>query len=394
MTYTALFPEKSDPDSEPPPEPSSHDPEAASDAEAACDAEAFPDFDEDSGAAIEPATDVEIRTEAAPEIDPANSPETGPANTPETDTEIPVRGGGKHRCGSESRSSGSAAVGIGRAMRSGKHHQHRGGRRLLFVSGGVVLAGAAVGATVLAGLPPTQLLSDARVSEAVRKEPVRPANPMLAPLDALQARADSAGPAAKPQPPIGQAADARSSNGQSPKTQSSNDRSGSSAGQQSTAQAQPQQAQPQQAQPHQAQPAQAAAATPDPVSQKIDDLVPADDQVGTWINQAVHELVAQGYSLDDIDPDAIRTIIKHESGGNPRATNNSDSNAAKGTPSKGLMQTIAPTFRVWALPGHGDIYDPVDNIIAGVRYSMSTYGSLSKVPGISGLHSGGSYRGY
>lgn len=130
------------------------------------------------------------------------------------------------------------------------------------------------------------------------------------------------------------------------------------------------------------------------MSQKIDDLVPADDQVGTWINQAVHELVAQGYSLDDIDPDAIRTIIKHESGGNPRATNNSDSNAAKGTPSKGLMQTIAPTFRVWALPGHGDIYDPVDNIIAGVRYSMSTYGSLSKVPGISGLHSGGSYRGY
>ncbi|MGH3989690.1 MAG: transglycosylase SLT domain-containing protein, partial [Pseudonocardiaceae bacterium] len=39
----------------------------------------------------------------------------------------------------------------------------------------------------------------------------------------------------------------------------------------------------------------------------------------------------------------VKTIIVHESGGNPDAINNWDSNAARGTPSQGLMQTIPAT---------------------------------------------------
>src|SRR5699024_12451639 len=39
--------------------------------------------------------------------------------------------------------------------------------------------------------------------------------------------------------------------------------------------------------------------------------------------------------------------MNQESGGNPRAINNWDSNARRGTPSKGLMQVIGPTFRAY-----------------------------------------------
>jgi hypothetical protein len=71
-----------------------------------------------------------------------------------------------------------------------------------------------------------------------------------------------------------------------------------------------------------------------------------------------------------------------------------NSNAAKGTPSKGLMQCIDPTFNSYKLPGRNDIWNPVDNICAGVNYAISRYGSLANVPGIKATASGGSYVGY
>jgi SLT domain-containing protein len=71
-----------------------------------------------------------------------------------------------------------------------------------------------------------------------------------------------------------------------------------------------------------------------------------------------------------------------------------NSNAAKGTPSKGLMQCIDPTFDSYKLAGHNDIWNPVDNICAGVNYALSRYGSLANVPGIKATASGGSYVGY
>lgn len=108
-----------------------------------------------------------------------------------------------------------------------------------------------------------------------------------------------------------------------------------------------------------------------------------------WIHRALkitghrHEHLARG----------IRNMIEHESGGNPRAINNWDSNAAAGTPSIGLMQTIQPTFNAYALPGHRNIYDPVDNIIAGLRYALSRYGAGMVRAG--GRHdSRGNYLGY
>lgn len=117
-------------------------------------------------------------------------------------------------------------------------------------------------------------------------------------------------------------------------------------------------------------------------------------QVAEWIKQAIEILKAQGYPVDKMNPDDIWMIIQHESGGNPNAINNWDSNAAAGTPSKGLMQTIDGTFASHALPGHGDIYNPVDNIIAGVRYAIERYGSVSNVPGVVGSKNGSGYVGY
>lgn len=121
---------------------------------------------------------------------------------------------------------------------------------------------------------------------------------------------------------------------------------------------------------------------------------PPPGNVQEWIRQAIEELRKQGINVSEADMQRIWQIIQHESGGNPHAINNWDSNAAKGTPSKGLMQTIDPTFNSYKLPGHGDIWNPVDNICAGVNYAISRYGSLANVPGIKATESGGGYVGY
>jgi Transglycosylase SLT domain len=117
-------------------------------------------------------------------------------------------------------------------------------------------------------------------------------------------------------------------------------------------------------------------------------------QVAGWVQQAVEVLRDHGYRPDQIDQNAIATIIWHESSGNPQAVNDWDANAAHGTPAMGLMQTVRPTFERWHLPGHDQILDPVDNIIAGVRYAVARYGSVSRVPGVLSLAAGSAYRGY
>lgn len=83
--------------------------------------------------------------------------------------------------------------------------------------------------------------------------------------------------------------------------------------------------------------------------------------------------------------------MQTESGGNPNAINNSDSNAAAGDPSRGLLQTIMTTFEAYrssSLPN--DIYNPMANIYAAVNYAMHTYGP-SLMSGGMGMGSGHGY---
>jgi SLT domain-containing protein len=117
-------------------------------------------------------------------------------------------------------------------------------------------------------------------------------------------------------------------------------------------------------------------------------------QVQTWIAQANQILLAHGTPAGDLDPADQWLIIRHESGGNPLAENRSDSNFVAGHPSKGIMQTIDSTFRANALPGHEDIWMPVDNIIAGSLYAIRRYGSIRNVPGVVAVHEGRPYVGY
>lgn len=74
--------------------------------------------------------------------------------------------------------------------------------------------------------------------------------------------------------------------------------------------------------------------------------------------------------------------MRTESGGNPKAINNWDSNAAKGTPSKGLMQVIDPTFQSYKSALYpSDIWDPGANIAAALRYTVARYGGPEGVWG-------------
>ncbi|MFJ8668770.1 transglycosylase SLT domain-containing protein [Streptomyces sp. NPDC093600] len=80
--------------------------------------------------------------------------------------------------------------------------------------------------------------------------------------------------------------------------------------------------------------------------------------------------------------DGIHRNIMRESSGNPQAINLWDSNAAKGTPSKGLLQVIEPTFLAYHVPGTSmDLFDPVANITAACNYAADRYGSIDNVNG-------------
>ncbi|MBC2908231.1 transglycosylase SLT domain-containing protein [Streptomyces cupreus] len=80
--------------------------------------------------------------------------------------------------------------------------------------------------------------------------------------------------------------------------------------------------------------------------------------------------------------DGIHRNIMRESSGNQYAINNWDSNAAAGTPSKGLLQVIDPTFQAYHVAGTSyDPYDPVANITAACHYAAHRYGSIDNVFG-------------
>ncbi|MFI8894911.1 transglycosylase SLT domain-containing protein [Streptomyces paradoxus] len=98
-----------------------------------------------------------------------------------------------------------------------------------------------------------------------------------------------------------------------------------------------------------------------------------------WIREALDIMAQKGIPGSY---DGIYRNVMRESSGNPLAINNWDSNAAKGTPSKGLLQTIDPTFQAYHVDGTSwDPYDPVANITAACNYAADRYGSIDNVNG-------------
>ena len=111
--------------------------------------------------------------------------------------------------------------------------------------------------------------------------------------------------------------------------------------------------------------------------------------VERWRNVAIRALKMTGqYSAANLN--ALLNQMRTESNGNPKAINLWDPNAMKGTPSKGLMQVIDPTFKAYAMPGfNSNIYDPLSNILASIRYALATYGSLTNAYRGVGYENGG-----
>ena len=111
--------------------------------------------------------------------------------------------------------------------------------------------------------------------------------------------------------------------------------------------------------------------------------------VERWRNVAIRALKMTGqYSTANLN--ALLNQMRTESNGNPNAVNNWDINAKNGTPSKGLMQVIDPTFRAYAMPGFNtNIYDPLSNILASIKYALATYGSLTNAYRGVGYENGG-----
>jgi hypothetical protein len=96
-----------------------------------------------------------------------------------------------------------------------------------------------------------------------------------------------------------------------------------------------------------------------------------------WIKQSLAIMKAKGIPGSY---EGLKRNIMRESGGNPSAQNNWDVNAKQGTPSKGLLQVIDPTFNAYHVAGTANsVTDPVANITAAANYAAHRYGSIDNV---------------
>ncbi|MGW0103215.1 transglycosylase SLT domain-containing protein [Nocardia sp. NPDC003354] len=101
------------------------------------------------------------------------------------------------------------------------------------------------------------------------------------------------------------------------------------------------------------------------------------DNLDGWIRESLDIMAQHGIPGTY---EGIHRNIMRESSGNPLAINNWDINAINGTPSKGLLQVIDPTFQAYHVEGTSwDPYDPVANIVAACNYAADKYGSMDNV---------------
>lgn len=102
---------------------------------------------------------------------------------------------------------------------------------------------------------------------------------------------------------------------------------------------------------------------------------PQGTGVARWRDSVVKALEANGIEPNNFRVSKILATIQRESNGDPNAQNNWDSNAMKGTPSIGLMQTIGPTFNAYKHKGHDNIRNGYDNLLAAINYIKHRYGT-------------------
>lgn len=120
---------------------------------------------------------------------------------------------------------------------------------------------------------------------------------------------------------------------------------------------------------------------------------PGGSGVERWRPYVIEALKANGFEASAYQVAAWLKVIQRESNGNPNAINLWDSNAKAGIPSMGLVQTIGPTFNAYKFPGHNDVYNGYDDLLAGIHYMKAIYGSgssaFARVSGPEGYANGG-----
>ncbi|MFE0821081.1 transglycosylase SLT domain-containing protein [Streptomyces sp. NPDC058794] len=123
----------------------------------------------------------------------------------------------------------------------------------------------------------------------------------------------------------------------------------------------------------------ASAATPAAAPAAATATTTYSNTLDGWIRESLDIMAQHGIPGSY---EGIHRNIMRESSGNPLAINNWDINAVNGTPSKGLLQVIDPTFQAYHVEGTSwDPYDPVANITAACNYAADRYGSIDNVFG-------------
>ncbi|KAF0508373.1 peptidoglycan DD-metalloendopeptidase family protein [Pediococcus acidilactici] len=111
---------------------------------------------------------------------------------------------------------------------------------------------------------------------------------------------------------------------------------------------------------------------------------PGGSGVHRWKSDVESALSKLGLSTSASMVSRVLRQINTESGGNPKAMGGTDG-LADGH-AEGLMQVKPGTFRAYHLPGHNNIWNGYDNILAGLNYAKHRYGS-----GLSFLGNGHGY---
>lgn len=127
-------------------------------------------------------------------------------------------------------------------------------------------------------------------------------------------------------------------------------------------------------------PSPAQAAEPTAASAKTTQAAaakPKADNLDGWIKESLSIMKSKGIPGTY---EGLHRNIMRESAGDPNAQNGWDVNAQNGTPSKGLLQVIQPTFDAYHVEGTpNNLTDPVANITAAANYAADKYGSIDNV---------------
>jgi SLT domain-containing protein/cell wall-associated NlpC family hydrolase len=120
---------------------------------------------------------------------------------------------------------------------------------------------------------------------------------------------------------------------------------------------------------------------------------PGGSGVQRWKPDVIKALKKNGFEASASQVSAWMKVIARESNGDPSVVNNWDANARMGIPSKGLVQTIQPTFDAYKFPGHNNPLNGYDDLLAGIHYMKAKYGSgasaFDRVSGPEGYENGG-----